>query len=147
MNMNLKKLLSGLLFIVSTLCANAQVEIRLTETKQVGQKALVKMELNNGYSQALKGARVSVFMMDEEGKVVGQKAQWIVGGDDATKTDSQNSALESGKKNEYAVAVNTLRGQTEDEEPFKARITFSRLILNDGTLLNPQKAVIASKAQ
>ena len=145
--MNFKLLLIIVVFIVTALCANAHIEFRLTETEQVGQKALIKLELNNTYGQALKGARVWVFLMDQDGRVVGEKAQWIVGGNNATKTDSQNSTLESGKRNEYAVAVNTLRAQKEDEEPFTAKVTFSRLILNDGTLLNPQKAAIASNVE
>lgn len=137
--------LAYIILSLSILCADGQITVALSKTEQIGQQALVKIELNNNYDQSIKGVRIWVFMMDQNGKVVGEKAQWIVGGDNSNKPDFQNTALESGNINEYTVAVDTLRAQTEDEEPFKARVTFSRLILSDGTLLNPQKSVIASK--
>lgn len=128
----------------------AQIEVKLLDTLHTGQKALVTLELNNTYDQALQGARAWVFLMDEQGKVVGQKAQWIIHPEPAEVLPQdgvaqQQPALESQQKQQYAVALDTLRPRGEDEAPFAAKVTFSRLILSDGTILHPQQAVVSAE--
>jgi hypothetical protein len=131
------------------LAAYARLEVRLLETKQSGNKSLVKLELNNTYDQAIKDARAWVFLMDEEGKVVGNKAAWIIGGDRAEPGNRNrvHSPLKKDEKNEYTLAIDTLRCKEEDESPFKAKITFTRIILADGTPVNPQEAAGAVKKE
>lgn len=139
---NIMNILIVLGFAISGL--QAQIEVSVKETKQTGQKALVELEMKNTYSQNLKAARVWVFLMDEKGKVVGQKAQWLVG-NEPNKEANAGTTLEAGKQEAYSVALDTNRSQRIDEKPFQAKITYSRLILEDGTLLNPQKAVTSPK--
>ena len=134
-----------LALLLLPLTVHAQLEVRLLETKQSENKSLVKMELNNTYDQAIKGARAWVFLMDEEGKVVGNKAAWIIGGDKTEPENRVQPPLEKGEKNEYTLAMDTLRPTEEGEPPFKAKITFSRVILADGTPFNPQEAIVAPK--
>jgi hypothetical protein len=134
-----------LALLLLSLTVHAQLEVRLLETKQSGNKSLVKLELNNTYDQAIKDARAWVFLMDEDGKVVGNKAAWIIGGDRAESGNRVQLPLDKGEKNEYTLAMDTLRSREEDESPFKAKITFSRVILADGTSVNPQKAAVAPK--
>ena len=64
------------------------------------------------------------------------------------------SSLETGLnlpwkkvKNEYTLVIDTLRPRKEDKSPFKAKITFSRIILTDGTPVNPQEAAVAVKKE
>ena len=136
-----------LALLLLPLATYAQLEVRLLETKQSGNKSLVKLELNNTYDQAIKDARAWVFLMDEEGKVVGNQASWIIGGEKLESKNTVRPPLEKGEKNEYTLAMDTLRSREEDESPFKAKITFSRVILADGTSVNPQEAVVACKKE
>ena len=134
-----------LVLLLLPLATYAQLEVRLLETQQSGNKSLVKLELNNTYDQAIKDARAWVFLMDEEGKVVGNKAAWIIGGEKSGPENRVQPPLKKGEKNEYTLAMDMLRSKKEDESPFKAKITFSRIILADGTPVNPQEAVVAPK--
>ena len=86
------------LALLLTLTVYAQLEVCLLETKQSGSKSLVKLELNNTYDQAIKDARAWVFLMDEEGKVVGNKAAWIIGGDRVEPGNRTQPPLEKGEK-------------------------------------------------
>ena len=129
----MNKLFLTILFALPLL-AKANLELGSVTTEGTDNKALVQLELKNTFEQNIKGARVWVFLMDDEGKVVGNKAKWIIGGDQKGK-----AALESEKTEAYSIAVDTQRKAT------KSKITFSRLILEDGTLIDPRKHVISSK--
>jgi hypothetical protein len=66
---------------------------------------------------------------DSEGKVMANKAQWLVGSAETPK------AWAAGESQQCAVTVDVPRPVAS------TRVTFSRLTLADGTEVDPQKQV------
>ncbi|MDX2110646.1 MAG: hypothetical protein SFY80_10435 [Verrucomicrobiota bacterium] len=60
------------------------------------------LSTKNTFAKSITDARVWVFAMDAEGKVVGNKAEWVIGG----KKDG-HPALESGKTENFSLVVPT----------------------------------------
>ena len=84
----------------------ANLEVSILEQKGSENKGMVTMRIKNDFDQGIKGARVWVFLMDEKGKVVGNKAQWLIGGTEEN-TKKNPEGLEMGKTQEYSMVVDT----------------------------------------
>src|SRR5436309_3541902 len=79
----MKRLKSNLLFLsflMSLMAADAALVVRMSEPKTYGQKTIIKMELQNTFTNRIESARAVVFLLDDKGKVVGQETRWILGG-------------------------------------------------------------------
>lgn len=135
------------LFSLSLLCLTpvfADFQVAVVDTQSTSDKSLVKIKARNAFDQGVKGARAWVFLMDDQGRVVGQRAQWIIGGEPKpshvpSKIPVPQASLNAEDEAEYTIMVahDSQRGGA----PTRTKITFSRIILEDGTLVNPQKAV------
>ena len=66
-----------------------------------------------------------------DGKVVGNQAQWIIGGD-----SSQKEPLKAEDSQTFKVAISTT------SKPTTAKVTFSKIILEDGPKVNPHKSLV-----
>tara|TARA_B100001093_G_C26246347_1_gene766621 strand:- start:20 stop:433 length:414 start_codon:yes stop_codon:yes gene_type:complete len=131
-------LLAFLLFLSASLHAN--LEVSITEQVSSGNKGLVKLKMANKFDQGIRGARAWVFLMDDEGKVVGNKAEWLVGGTEENLQKSPNG-LQSGEELETSMVVDT-------QKPFtKTKVTLSKLILNDGKSVDPRKYLKAPEGK
>jgi len=87
----------------------------------------VKLSMRNTYTNGVQSARAAVFLLDEKGKIVGQRAEWVIGG---TK-DKPVLAPESST---------TFYLVVPSEKPFKkAKLTFVRIILEDGRVIEAGK--------
>lgn len=109
--------------------ANMEISVELADVHE--SNSFVHLETKNGFDQDIKDARVWVFLMNDEGEVVGNKAQWIIGGDSL-----QKEPLSVEQSQSFKIAVDT------ESKPTKAKVTFSRIILEDGTLVEPQNGTI-----
>ncbi len=87
--------------------------------KEVQGKTLVTLQVQNTMSSDVTGARAWVFLMDANGKVVGNQAQWLV------SNETQNT-LQSGATREFTVSVEAT-GATQ------AKVIFPRIVLADGS--------------
>jgi hypothetical protein len=125
--MNILK--SAVFFLLPIATCLADVEVTVVSTREVGGKATVGLSLANTFKQPVKEARVWVFLLDSEGKVMANKAQWLVGGSETPKTWA------AGESQQCAVTVDVPRPVAS------TRVTFSRLTLADGTEVDPQKQV------
>lgn len=119
--------------------ANLSVDVSLAQSTE--NKAVVELKAKNTFGQDVKAARAWVFLFDADGKVVGNKAQWLSATPDSTGSEentapNQQLLLEADKESTYAVAVDAQR------KPVSAKVTFSRIILADGSMPNPQKSVV-----
>ena len=77
--------------------------------------------MTNKFSLGVKGARAWVFLMDYSGKVVGNKAQWLVGGTEEN-LQKDPDGLEVGEELEACMVIDT-------QQPFtKTKVTLSKLI-------------------
>jgi len=114
------------LAVVYNPAASAQLTVTVSEVKVVGQKAVVPLALKNGFTEKIESARGAVFLLDAEGKVVGQAARWIIGG------DTNGGALAVGATNSFQFVVPT------GGKPFVTnRFTITRINLANGKIANP----------
>jgi hypothetical protein len=70
----------GLVLIARTAITQAALVIKVDEPKFTGSKAIIKLELKNTFTQKIESARAVIFLLGDQGKVVGQEARWIIGG-------------------------------------------------------------------
>ena len=113
-------------------CVFANLEVSVASLEGSSNKTLVELDTKNTFDQGIKDARAWVFLMDADGKVVGNQAQWIIGGD-----SSQKEPLKSEDSQTFKVAITTT------SKPTAAKVTFSKIILADGTKVNPHKSLAA----
>jgi len=133
------------LLILAPLFVHATLEVGVT-TETTGSKALVKISIKNNFDQKLKATRAWVILLDDKGKIVGQKAQWLSNpkkkkqtGNKKRKSNKTHVDLEAGDTLEASVVVNTTRPVAD------TKLTFSRIILGDGTLADVRKSLVAKK--
>ncbi len=120
------------------LLANAQLSVSVLPVKVAGQKAVVPLALKNNFTEKIESARAVCFLADEQGKVVGHAAQWVIGG---TK---DRPTLAPGATNSFNFVVAAAKPFTATN--LTAKVTFSRLVLEGGRLADPCKAVSVSPA-
>jgi hypothetical protein len=120
-------------FLVCPMLTSAQLSVTIAPPKTVGQKAVTKLELKNSYAEKIESARATLFLLDDQGKVVGQATQWVIGG---TK---ERPALEPGKETVFNFVVPTEKAFTT------IRLTFTRLILEGGKSVDATKGVVIQK--
>src|SRR6266704_4868551 len=60
--------------------ARAALTLKVAEPKTYGQKTIVKMDLRNTFTNTIESALAVVFLLDDNGKTVGQETRWIIGG-------------------------------------------------------------------
>ena len=117
----------GLLLRASA--ALADLTVKVDEPKQVGKKAVFKLTMKNTFAEKIESARAQVFLLDENGKVVGQAAHWVIGG---TK---EKPALSPDRETTFNFVVGT-------GKPFtKNKVSFSRVVLEGGKLADVNKEV------
>ena len=130
------KTLTTILTLLTTSLLHANLEVSVTEQTSAGNKGLVKLKMTNKFSQGVKGARAWVFLMDDSGKVVGNKAQWLVGGTEENLSKDPDG-LAVGEELQASMVVNT-------QKPFtKTKVTLSKLVLADGNTVDPRKFLTA----
>ena len=131
----MKTLTTILTFLTATLL-HANLEVSVTEQLSAGNKGLVKLKMTNKFNQGVKGARAWIFLMDDSGKVVGNKAQWLVGGTEGN-LEKDPDGFQVGEELESSMVIDT-------QKPFtQTKVTLSKLILANGTSLNPKKHLTA----
>ena len=109
--------------------AHADLSVRVAEPKTHGQKTILKMELHNTFTNTIESARAVVFLLDDQGKVVGQETRWIVGG---TK---DRPPLAPNAKATFNFVV-------QSKKPFtKTKVTITRIVLEGGELADVNKDV------
>jgi hypothetical protein len=111
----------------------AQLVVTILPTKIVGQKALVELKMKNKLSEKVESARAICFLLDEQGKMVGQSTKWVIGG---TK---DRPALEP--KGETAFNFVITNPQPFTTTNLTAKVSFSRVVLEGGKLANATKDV------
>jgi hypothetical protein len=130
-NPAMKKLLAVALasVLLGSGVAQAELVVKVNEPKTTGSKAVIKLELKNTFTENIESARAVVFLLDDEGKVVGQMTRWVIGG---TK---DKPALAPDAKTTFNLVVPT-------DKPFtKTKVSFNRLVLEGGKSVDVSKTV------
>jgi|GEM_PF-5025908 len=108
-----------------------KISLKLIAPESGEPQGLVRIRLGNGFDQAIKSARIWVFLSDKDGRVIGKKAQWVIGEAGSVKT------LPSLETKEFKMLLKTTT-------PYhKAKATFSSLTLKDGTKPHPESVMIS----
>jgi len=113
--------------------AQAQLAVTVSAVKVTGQKAIVPLALKNNLGEKVESARAAVFLLDEQGKILGQATKWVIGG---TK-DKPGLAASATNAFHFVIAA---------EKPFTttnltAKVTFNRVVLDGGKLADVNKDV------
>ena len=121
------------LLSVCAFTASAQLAVTVSPPKIVGQKAIIPLAITNNLAEGVESARALCFLLDAQGKMVGQSAKWVVGG---TK---DLPALEPKTGTTFNFVITSPQPFTATN--LTARITFSRVILASGQQANPRTDV------
>ena len=112
--------------LLCPLFANAQLAVTVSPVTITGQKAIVPLAMKNNFAEKIESARAVVFLLDEQGKMIGQATKWVIGGSLQTATGDK-PGLAPGATNAFHFVIAT-------EKPFTstnltAKISFSRVVL------------------
>jgi len=118
-----------LVLLLAASVAHATLTLKVAQPKTYGQKTILKMDLRNTFTNTVESARAVVFLLDDNGKVVGQETRWIVGG---TK---DRPPLAPDAKTTFNFVV-------QSDKPFtKTKVTVTRIVLEGGKLADLHKDV------
>jgi hypothetical protein len=106
--------------------------------KVIGQKAVVPLAFKNDLNEKIESARAVTFLIDEQGKVVGQDTRWVIGG------NRDKPGLASGATNAFHFVI-------ASDKPFTttnltAKVQFSRVVLEGGKVANVKKDIVVTEA-
>ncbi len=119
----------NLLFLFLALTANAQLSVALSAPKIIGQKAVIKLVMKNDLTETVEEARAACFLLDDQGKMVGQSTKWVIGKD---HLDPKGEAT-------FNFVITTPRVQVSSN--LTAKVIFTSVILEGGKSVDPRKEV------
>ena len=122
-----------LVVILAALTAHAQLSVSVSPVKVTGQKAVVPLALKNNLAEKIESARAAVFLLDDQGKMVGQTTKWVIGG------SADKPSLAAGATNSFHFVITADKPFTTTN--LTAKVTFSRMVLEDGKLAEVSKDV------
>ena len=122
-----------LLFACVAVSAEADLVVQVHNPQITGSKAVVKLELKNTYHENIESARASAFLVDQDGKLVGQATRWVIGGGKGMP------ALVPGGTNTFSFVVGI--SDSVNREGLTAKLMFSRVVLEGGKLADVRQGV------
>jgi hypothetical protein len=136
------KYIRRILVFVALICvgtAQAQLTVIVSPVKVTGQKAVVKLEMKNNFTNKIESARAVCFLLDDQGRMVGQATRWVIGGTKA------RPALEPKKEATFNFIITT--PQAFSSTNLTAKVSFNRLLLADNKLADPHTIVQIQNTQ
>jgi hypothetical protein len=131
-NMKITKMKLSLILLVAATAAQAQLAVTVSPVKVAGQKVIVPLALTNQFNERIESARAAVFLLDKEGKMVGQSTRWVIGG------SADKPGLAAGATNAFNFVLTAIKPIKTTN--LNARVIFSRVILEGGKLADVHKA-------
>jgi len=125
------KLFSLAVMVLCPMLATAQLAVTVTPPKVTGQKAIVQLKMKNDLGAAVKSARAVCFLLDDQGKMVGQSTKWVIG--------QNHTSLEPKAEATFNFVVTSPQPFTTTN--LTAKVSFSRVILDGDKLADVTKAV------
>lgn len=130
-NDKMKSFVLIILALTLPLVVQAKLIVKVEPAKTTGQKTVIKLNLKNTFAQKIDSARAQLFLSNDEGKVVGQATQWVIGG---TK---EKSALAPEASTTFNFVVTT-------DKPFtKSKVIFTKIVLDGGKAADPKEVDIS----
>ena len=136
------KTVSQIIFCMVGFCAaiaNAQLAITVAPVKIAGQKAIVSLAMTNNLAEPVESARAICFLLDEQGKMVGQSAKWVIGG------GKDRPALPPKSGTTYNFVITSPQPLTTTN--LTTKVSFSRVVLDGGKLADVTKTVTITNSK
>jgi hypothetical protein len=132
----MKKLNIFVWLLMSILTTQAQLAVTVSPPKITGQKAIVSLAMTNNLVESVESARAVCFLMDEQGKMVGQSAKWVIGG----VKDRPVLPSQAGTTFNFVITS----PQSWKTTNLTAKVSFSRVVLEGENLADATKAVVVT---
>ena len=127
---------SQILRFLSLFCAvaaQAQLAVTVSSPKITGQKAVVELVMKNSFTNKVESARAMCFLLDDQGRMVGQSTKWVIGG------NQSKSGLAAGATNTFNFVITS--GQPFATTNLTAKVSLSRVVLAGGRVADLDKTV------
>jgi hypothetical protein len=125
-----------LLLLLGPLVARSQLVVVVSSPKIGGQKAIVELKMKNNLSNAVASARAACFLIDDQEKLVGHSTKWVIG-------QNKHSLEPKGETTFNFVITSPQPFMTTN---LAAKVSFSRVVLQNGRLTDPRQSVIVTSA-
>jgi hypothetical protein len=124
-----------LAFVLNVLTAtvHGQMAATIPPVKIVGQKAIVQLAMTNNLAVSIESARATCFVLDQQDKMIGQSAKWVIGG----SKDRPALLPKSGTTFNFVITSPQPLVTTN----LTAKVSFSRVVLNGGKVADVKQAV------
>ncbi len=129
----------GILIVSFCLSVHAQLAVTILPPKVIGQKVIVELRMTNGFPEKVESARAVCFILDDQGKMVGQSTKWVI------SAMRNRPGLESKKAATFNFVVTS--PQPFSTTNLTAKVTFNRLILAGGQAADVDKTVLIKNAK
>jgi hypothetical protein len=133
MNLKMKTMKILACLFLGVLTTQAQLAVTVSPPKITSQKVIVELKMKNSFVGKIESARAICFLLDEQGKMVGESTKWVIGG---TKN---RPALEP--KNETSFNFVITSSQPFTTTNLTAKVSFSRVVLVGEKLADPKADV------
>lgn len=113
-----------LLLFSCVVSVRATLELTVGEPKTYTKLTVIKMDLHNSFADQIKAVEAVVFLMNDKGKVVGQKSRWILGGPD------RRPPLDAGSSASFFFVVSNAQSFAT------TKVLVTRIVFENGKLGN-----------
>jgi hypothetical protein len=127
-----------LLLLLSTATALGQLSVTVSPVKATGNKAMVPVAMKNGFAETIESARAVCFLLDEQGKMVGQSTRWVIDASAQAGRDGKHG-LAPGATNSFNFVVTGTKPSASTN--LTAKVQFTRVVLEGGEVVDPKTAV------
>src|ERR1700722_8679303 len=110
----------GILMVSFCIMSRAQLAVTVSPPEIVGQKAVVLLTLKNHLGERIDSARAMCFLLNDQGKMVGESTKWVIGGTPG------RLGLEAGVTNNFNFVITSAEPFTTTN--LTAKISFSQLV-------------------
>jgi opacity protein-like surface antigen len=124
------EILCGLVLICA-IVSSAQLAVTVSPVKIAGQKAIVLLALQNNFTNAVQSARAVCFLLDDQGKMIGQSSKWVIG--------QHKTGLEPKGEAIFDFVITSPQPFTTTN--LTAKILFNRITLENGAVADVNKTV------
>lgn len=134
----MSKIQIGLFLMLLCIHTQAQLVVTVSSPKITGQKAVVPLTMKNNFTEKVESARAVVFLLDGDGKMVGQSTRWVIGG------AKDQPALESKSETKFNFVIPATKPVVTTN--LTAKVNFTRVVLEGGELADVSKTVTVTPA-
>lgn len=127
------KLIGLSILFMTCVTARAQLAVTVSPPKLASQKAVILLAMTNNLTAPVESARAVCFLLDEQGKMVGQSTKWVIGN---TKS---RVALEPNQGTDFNFVITSAQPFTTTN--LATQVSFNKIVLAGGRPANLQHDV------